>query len=54
VLNWALAFLVASILMAILGFGGVTGEIAYIFKVFFVIFLTLFVTTLMAGRPWEP
>jgi uncharacterized membrane protein YtjA (UPF0391 family) len=54
-LNWALAFLIAAIVNAILGFGGVLPpSVEPICRVFFVIHLMLFVTSLMAGKPWRP
>jgi len=41
-LNWALAFFVVALIAAIMGFGGIAGDAAYIAKVLFFIFLVLF------------
>jgi uncharacterized membrane protein YtjA (UPF0391 family) len=54
-LNWALTFLMAAIVAALLGFGGVLLPIsmAWIAKSFFVVFLMLFLVCLIAGTPRE-
>lgn len=52
-LNWALTFLVAAMIAAIIGFG-VDGPPAIIAKTFFVIFLILFMAALIKGKPWNP
>jgi len=49
-LSWALAFLVIALIAAVLGFGVVAGTAAWVAKVLFVVFLVLFVVSLVAGR----
>lgn len=46
-LNWALTFFVIAILAAILGFGGIAVAAAGIAKIFFYIFLVLFLVSLV-------
>ena len=54
-LNWVLTFLVAAIVAAILGFGGVAASAVEIAKLMAVIFLALFVISLIVttarGKP---
>lgn len=51
-LNWALTFLIVAIIAAVLGFGGIAGQAAWIAQVLFGIFLILFVVSLIfRGRP---
>ncbi len=45
-LNWAITFFVVALIAAILGFGGVAVAAAGIAKIFFVVFLVLFVISL--------
>ena len=54
-LDWALTFLLIAIVAAILGFGGVT-EPSYVWiaRVFFVVFLALFLAAMISERPWRP
>jgi uncharacterized membrane protein YtjA (UPF0391 family) len=47
-LNWALAFFLIAILAAVLGFGGIAFAAAGIAKILFVIFLVLFLVSLIA------
>jgi uncharacterized membrane protein YtjA (UPF0391 family) len=49
-LSWALTFLVIAIIAAVLGFGVVAGTAAWIAKLLFVVFLILFVVSLVTGR----
>ncbi len=49
-LSLALTFLVVAIIAAILGFGAVAGTAAWIAKTLFVIFLILFIVSLVTGR----
>jgi len=49
-LSWALTFLIVAIVAAILGFGVVAGTAAWIAKALFVVFLILFLVSLIAGR----
>lgn len=48
--NWAVIFLIISIIAAFLGFGGVAGTAAEAAKVVFVVGLILFVASLVMGR----
>jgi uncharacterized membrane protein YtjA (UPF0391 family) len=48
-LNWALTFLLIALLAAILGFGGVAVAAAGIAKLLFVLFLVLFLVSLVLG-----
>jgi len=54
-LSWALTFLVVAIIAAIFGFGGIASTAAGIAQILFVIFLALFLVSLivglMRGRP---
>jgi len=49
-LNWAILFLVIALVAAVLGFTTVMGTAAWIAKVLFVVFLVLFVVSLLTGR----
>ena len=49
-LSWALTFLVISLIAAVLGFGVIAGEAAGIAKILFVVFLVLFLVSLISGR----
>ena len=46
-LGWALAFLVVAIIAAILGFGFLANTAALIAKVLFIIFIILFIISLI-------
>jgi len=48
-LNWALMFFVVALLAAVLGFTGVAIAAAGIAKIFFYIFLVLFLVTLVSS-----
>ncbi len=48
-LNYAILFLFIALVAGALGFGAIAGTAATIAKVFFVIFLVLFVATLLRG-----
>ena len=48
-LNWALTFLVIAIVAAILGFGGVAATATDIAQLLFVVFLALFVISLIVS-----
>jgi uncharacterized membrane protein YtjA (UPF0391 family) len=48
-LYWAAVFFVVAIIAGILGFGGIATAAAGIAKIFFWIFLIIFVATLVAG-----
>lgn len=51
-LGWVVTFLIIALIAALLGFGGVAVQAAGIAKILFVIFLVLFVVSLImhAGR----
>ena len=49
-LNWALTFLVVAIIAAVLGFGGIAGTATWIAQTLFVVFLVLFLVSLLLGR----
>jgi uncharacterized membrane protein YtjA (UPF0391 family) len=53
-LRWALIFLVIAIIAAILGFGGIAGDLAWIAKILLFVFLILFVVSLLMGRRATP
>jgi uncharacterized membrane protein YtjA (UPF0391 family) len=48
-MNWALTFLVVAIVAAILGFGGVAATATEIAKLLFVVFLALFLISVLIG-----
>jgi len=47
-LNWALTFFLVALLAAVLGFTGVAVAAAGIAKIFFFLFLVLFIVSLIA------
>ena len=49
-LGWAITFLVIALIAAVLGFGVVAGTAAWIAKVLFLVFLVLFIVSLVFGR----
>lgn len=49
-LSWALTFLVIALIAAALGFGVLAGTAMWIAKVLFIVFLVLFVISLIAPR----
>jgi uncharacterized membrane protein YtjA (UPF0391 family) len=49
-IGWAITFLVIAIIAAILGFGLVVGAAAWLAKACFVVFLVLFLISLVSGR----
>ena len=53
-LNWALTFLVIALIAAVFGFGGIAVESAWIAKVLFVVFLVLFLVSLLTGAVRRP
>jgi uncharacterized membrane protein YtjA (UPF0391 family) len=59
-LYWAVVFLIVAVVAAVLGFGGITTTALGIAKVLFILFLVLFVVTLVlglfqrrSGRKWS-
>lgn len=53
-LGWALTFFVIALIAAALGFGGLAGTAASIGQFLFVVFLILFVVTLLSGSFRRP
>ena len=49
-LGYALTFLLIALLAGVLGFGVIAGTAALIAKVCFILFLALFIATLLRGR----
>jgi len=49
-LYYSIVFLLIAILAGVLGFGVIAGTAALIAKVLFIIFLVLFIATLLRGR----
>ncbi len=49
-LSWAITFLIVALLAGILGFGFIAGTAAWIAKVCFLVFMVLFVVSLLRGR----
>ena len=49
-LSWALTFLVIALIAAVLGFGVLAGTAMSIAKILFVVFIVLFVISLVMGR----
>ena len=49
-LRWALVFLLVGLAAAALGFGGIEGLALQIARVLFIVFLVLFVISLVTGR----
>jgi uncharacterized membrane protein YtjA (UPF0391 family) len=48
-LQWALTFLVLALIAAAFGFFGIAGDLAWIGRVLFVVFLVLFIVGLITG-----
>jgi uncharacterized membrane protein YtjA (UPF0391 family) len=53
-LSWALAFLIIALIAAVFGFGVIAGTAAYIAKILFVVFLVLFLVSLVVPRLRPP
>jgi len=53
-LQWALTFLILALIAGVLGFGFLAAEMAWIGKVLFVLFLVLFVVSLVTGGVRRP
>lgn len=49
-LSWAILFLIIALIAGVLGFGVVAGTAAWIAKVLFVLFIILFLVSLLTGR----
>jgi len=48
-LSWTVGFLVIALIAAVLGFSGVARDAAWIAKILFVVFLVLFLVSLLRG-----
>jgi uncharacterized membrane protein YtjA (UPF0391 family) len=53
-LQWALMFLILALVAGVLGFGVLAVELAWIGKVLFVVFLVLFLVSLLTGGVRKP
>ena len=53
-LYWALMFLIVALVAALFGFGGIATEAVVIGKVLFVVFLILFLVSLLTGAIRRP
>ena len=53
-LYWALLFLIVALGAAVLGFGGIAGTLAWMAQVLFVVFLVLFLVSLVTGMRAPP
>jgi uncharacterized membrane protein YtjA (UPF0391 family) len=53
-LRWAVVFLVIAIIAAIFGFGGIAGDAMWIARVLAVLFVIMFVISLILGRGKPP
>ena len=49
-LAWTITFLILALVTAVLGFGAIAGTAASIAKILFVVFLILFLVSLITGR----
>ncbi len=53
-LNLAVTFLIIALIAAVLGFGVIAGTAAAIAKILFMVFLVLFIVSLLFGRRTPP
>jgi uncharacterized membrane protein YtjA (UPF0391 family) len=53
-LQWSLTFLVLALIAAVFGFGGIAAAFADIGKILFVVFLVLFLVSLVTGGIRRP
>jgi uncharacterized membrane protein YtjA (UPF0391 family) len=53
-LGWAITFFILALIAAVIGWGGVAGTAAMIGKILLIVFLILFVVSLVAGRGARP
>jgi uncharacterized membrane protein YtjA (UPF0391 family) len=53
-LYWALMFFILALVAGVLGFGGIAGGAMTIAKVLFVVFLVLFLVSLLTGWSRRP
>jgi len=53
-LRWTLVFLILALCAAVLGFGGISADFAYIGKILFFIFLILLIVSYVFGKGRRP
>ena len=53
-LNWAVTFLIIALIAALFGFGGIAASAVGFAKILFVVFLVLFVISLVIGGVRRP
>jgi uncharacterized membrane protein YtjA (UPF0391 family) len=53
-LRWAILFLIIALIAGLFGFSGLEGTAMWIAKIFCVVFLVLFVVSLLFGRRTRP
>ncbi len=53
-LNWSLSFFVIAIIAALLGFGGIASSAVGIARVLFLVFLVLFLVSMLVGNGKRP
>ena len=53
-LYWALLFLIVALLAGVFGFGGVAGAATWIAQMLFVVFMVLFLFSVLAGWARRP
>jgi len=53
-LQWSLTFLILALIAGVLGFGFLAAEMAWIGKVLFVVFLVLFLVSMISGGVRRP
>lgn len=49
-LDWVLIFFIGALVAGALGFFGIAGDLAWVAKVLFVVFLVLFLLSFLRGR----
>lgn len=49
-LRWSITFLIIALIAAVLGFGEIAGAATGIAKILFVVFLIIFIITIVLGR----
>jgi uncharacterized membrane protein YtjA (UPF0391 family) len=49
-IRWAVIFAILALVAGVLGFGGLSGDFAYIAKALLLVFVVLFVISLIVGR----
>jgi len=48
--RWAIIFAILALIAGVLGFGGLSGDFAYLSKILLFVFLVLFIVSLLLGR----